>query len=184
MGKRLINLGKEQLSLLLLGGVSLASLALIVFFGQAAKRVLPHAQTSPSQKQQTALESEAFRLALQPPDIRYKLLQGLIASGQNATDTYLASYLLATDLLEQGKANEALATLNTLDPGDSSSALTPYVLLKHGQAQLLTGESPASWNQLLTDYDTHSAAAEARYELGKRDPAQWDALLAKHPNHP
>ncbi|MEM9265985.1 MAG: transglycosylase SLT domain-containing protein, partial [Cyanobacteria bacterium P01_F01_bin.13] len=47
-----------------------------------------------------------------------------------------------------------------------------------------TGESPASWNQLLTDYDTHSAAAEARYELGKRDPAQWDALLAKHPNHP
>ncbi|NEQ52276.1 MAG: tail length tape measure protein, partial [Leptolyngbya sp. SIO3F4] len=188
MGKRLINLGKEQLPLLLLGGISLASLALIVFFAQAARQALPNAQTTPpSQTQLDSSTSEVFRLAMQPPEARYELLKKLIetesaASEQKSQDSYLARYLLATDLLNQGNTAEALNLLNGQEK--KQDALTPYALLKQGQAQLLTGESPASWNELLANYDTHSATAEARYELGKRDPSQWDALLAKHPSHP
>ncbi|MBT9317112.1 lytic transglycosylase domain-containing protein [Leptothoe spongobia] len=183
MGKRLINLGKEQLPLLLLGGISLASLALIVFFAQATKQALPDDQTTSEHQTETAAsDSAAFRLALLPPEGRYEMLLQLIGAGQNSKDSYLARYLLATDLLDQGKAAEALAILDGQEK--SQNALTPYVLLKQGQAQLLAGEAPASWNQLLANYDTHGAAAEARYELGKRDPAQWDALLAKHPSHP
>lgn len=181
MGKRLINLGKEQLPLLLLGGISLASLALIVFFAQATKRVLP-TQTNPSQTQTAPISnSAAFRLALQSPETRHEMLQQLISSGQNSEDSYLARYLLATDLLDQGKAAEASAVLSEQE---GSNALTPYVLLKQGQAQLLAGDSPTSWDTLLASYDTHGATAEARYELGKRDPTQWDALLTKHPSHP
>ena len=106
MGKRFIDRGKEQLPLLLLGGISLASLALIVFFGQAARRALPNAVTNPGQEQTAVKASEAFRLALQPPEVRQELLQQLIVPEQNTADTYLARYLLATDLLDQGQAAE------------------------------------------------------------------------------
>ena len=185
MGKRLIDRGKEHLPLLLLGGISLASLALIVFFGQAARRALPNGETNPAGQEQKAVESsEAFRLALQPPEIRQELLQQLIVPEQNTADTYLARYLLATDLLDQGQAAEAVNTLGDQGKIESNPVLAPYALLKQGQAQLLAGEATTSWTKLLASYDTHGATAEARYELGKRDPAQWDALLEKHPRHP
>ena len=181
MGKRLIEIGKERLPLLLLGGVSLASLALIVFFGQAARRLLPVEPTAEIQQHQATIQT--FQLALQPPQVRRDRLEQLAASGVE-DEAYLASYLLATDLLNQGKAVEALAVLETQELQNQDHVLTPYVLLKRGQAQLLAGESPTSWNELLTNYETHSATAEARYELGKQEPAQWETLLAKHPSHP
>ena len=179
MGKRL----KKQLPLLLLGGISVASLALVVFFAQAAHRALPPSQTNQAQKQ-TKTDSEVFRLALQPPATRSEMLQQLISGGKNSQDTALARYLLATDLLAQGNGAEALATLTSDAIADAPKALIPYVLLKQGQAQQLAGAPPDSWNQLLADYKDHSATAEARYELGKRDPAQWETLLSQHPNHP
>ncbi len=182
MGKRLIDLGKERLPLLLLGGAGLASLALITFFGQAAKRLLPAEQTvKPIQQQQAPIKT--FQLALQPPEIRRDRLQQLIASGAE-NDAYLASYLLATDLLNQGQAAEALSLLEEQQKHGEQHALAPYVLLKRGQAQLLAGELPTSWDELLANYDTHSATAEGRYELGKQDPTQWETLLVKHPSHP
>lgn len=180
MGKRLINLSKEQLPLMLLGGISFASLALIVFFAQAAKRALPDAQPVATE---TASTSAVFRLALQPTEARDQLLQQLIESEPTTKDAYLGRYLLATDRLNQGQAAEALALLSE-QPTNSSSALAPYVILRRGQAQLLAGEEPTSWDELLANYDSHGATAEARYELGKREPDQWDALLAKHPSHP
>ncbi|MBE9068587.1 transglycosylase SLT domain-containing protein [Leptolyngbya cf. ectocarpi LEGE 11479] len=182
MGKRLIELGKAQLPLLLLGGISLASLGLIVFFSQVAKQVLPTAPSGQSQPQQT--DSTVFRLALQPPETRTDMLRQMIATDQKSQDTYLASYLLATDLLAQGNANEALTVLDNQDPSNGADVLAPYVLLRRGQAQVLAGEAPTSWNELLANYDTHSATAEARYELGKQDPAQWQELVTKHPSHP
>lgn len=184
MGKRLIDIGKERLPMLLLGGVSLASLALIVFFGQAARQLLldkPAAEPTIESIQQSSASSKIFRLALQPADVRRDLLQQLIDSGES--DAYLANYLLATDLVKQGQAAEALAVLGETE-NEQYAALTPYVLLKKGRAQLLAGQSPTSWNKLLDNHATHSAAAEARYELGKQDPAQWNALLEIHPSHP
>ncbi|MGD1857003.1 MAG: transglycosylase SLT domain-containing protein [Leptolyngbyaceae cyanobacterium] len=185
MGKRFVNLAnlrKEQLSLMLLGGISLVSLALIVFFALAANRVLPNAQ--PQQREtETAAALGVFRLALQPPEVRYELLKQLIDTSSNSQEAAFARYLLAVDLLDQGQTADALTTLDDLDV-NSSAALTPYALLRQGQAQLLTGAEPTGWNTLLANYDTHGATAEARYELGKQDPAQWDELLAKHPSHP
>ena len=162
---------------MLLGGVSLASLALIVFFGQAAKRVLPAAQTTISQQQ--SAESAAFRLALQPLEARRENLLQLVAS-----DDDHARYLLATDLLSQGQATEALALLDEQATSKTQTLLAPYVLLKQGQAQRLAGETPTGWEQLLADHATHSAAAAARYALGKQAPAQWEPLLENHPSHP
>lgn len=182
MGKRLIELGKAQLPLLLLGGISLASLGLIVFFGQVAKQVLPPEPSGQSQPQQS--DSAVFRLALQPPEIRVDRLKEAIATGQKSQDKSLASYLLATDLLAEGKAAEALTVLDNQGKGNGADVLAPYVLLRRGQAQALAGETPTSWNELLANYDTHSATAEARYELGKQDPAQWQELVSKHPSHP
>lgn len=182
MGKRLIDLGKTQLPLLLLGGISLASLGLIVFFGQAAKQVLPPEPSGQSQPQQS--DSMVFRLALQPPEMRADRLKKAIATDQKEQDKYLASYLLATDLLAEGKAAEALTVLDNSGKSNGKDALAPYVLLRRGQAQVLAGETPTSWKELLANYDTHGATAEARYELGKQDPAQWEALLVQHPSHP
>ncbi|MEM7795583.1 MAG: transglycosylase SLT domain-containing protein [Cyanobacteria bacterium P01_C01_bin.118] len=181
MGKRLINLSKEQLPLLLLGSISFASLALIIFFAQAAKRALPDAQPVTTETLPSSA-SKVFRLALQPPEAREQLLQQLIESEPTSADADLGRYLLATDRLEQGQAADAVTLLS--EQKTDGSALTPYVLLKRGQAQLLAGESPTSWDQLLADYENHGATAAARYELGKRDPAQWETLLTKHPSHP
>lgn len=188
MGKRLIDLGKAQLPLLMLVGISLASVALIVFFGQATKQVLPPADPDSENQRQQATDSTnsaVFRLALQPPETRTEMLQQVITSSKNGEDAELARYLLATDWLEQGKATDVLSLLGEQAvTSDDQSVLMPYFLLKRGQAQLMAGESPTSWNELLAKYDAHSATAEARYELGKADPAQWEALLTKHPSHP
>ncbi|MBT9310858.1 transglycosylase SLT domain-containing protein [Leptothoe kymatousa] len=178
MGKRL----KEQLPLLLLGGISLASLALVVFFAQAAQRAMPPKQLNQAQQQRSA-DSEVFRLALQPAAGRAEMLQQTIAS-QNNQDSALARYLLATDLLAQGNGAEALTALDQSAVDQAPKALRPYVLLKQGQAQTAAGEAPIQWNELLDKYPEHSATAEARYALGKQDPNQWEALLANHPSHP
>ena len=180
MGKRLIDQGRARLPLVLLGGVSLASLALVVFFGQAARRLLPAEQPVELTQQQES--AKVFELALQPPEVRQDMLRQL-ASGADQ-DAYLASYLLAADLLNQGQAAEALSTLRAQEKNTQQKALTPYRLLKQGRAQLLAGEQPSSWDDLLANYEDHSATAEARYELGKQDPKQWDALLEKHSSHP
>ncbi|MEM1254245.1 MAG: transglycosylase SLT domain-containing protein [Cyanobacteria bacterium P01_H01_bin.21] len=180
MGKRLIDRGRARLPLILLGGVSLASLALVIFFGQAAKRLLPAEQSVELAPQQES--AKVFELALQPPEIRQGVLKQL-ASGADQ-EAYLASYLLAADLLNQGQAAEALSTLRAQEKNTQQQALTPYRLLKQGRAQLLAGEQPSSWDELLANYENHSATAEARYELGKQDPKQWDALLENHSSHP
>ena len=181
MGKRFINLGKEQLPLLLLGGISVASLALVAFFAQATRQALPDGPTG-SPQTQTVESAAVFRLALQPPEARQEQLQALIANDLASEEAQLGRYLLATDLLGQGQAAAALAVLEEPPTGDG--ALTPYTLLKRGQAQQLAGERPTSWDELIANYDRHGATAEARYELGKQDPAQWEALLAMHPSHP
>ncbi|MGD1949551.1 MAG: transglycosylase SLT domain-containing protein [Leptolyngbyaceae cyanobacterium] len=180
MGKRLIDQGRARLPLILLGGISLASLALVIFFGQAAKRLLPAEQSVELTQQQES--AKVFELALQPPEVRQDMLKQL-ASGADQ-DAYLASYLLAADLLNQGQAAEALSALKAQEKNTQQNALTPYRLLKQGRAQLLVGEQSSSWDELLANYENHSATAEARYELGKQDPKQWDALLENHSSHP
>lgn len=180
MGKRL----REQLPLLLIGGISLASLALVGFFVRATQRALPPATESSKIQQPILTESAALRLALQPPAARAEMLKQLIADDQAGQDSLLASYLLATDLLNQGNGTDASAILDNQAMADAPIALVPHVLLKQGQAQKLSGVSPQSWSQLLADYPDHGATAEARYELGKQDPTQWDALLSQHPSHP
>ncbi|MEM8614455.1 MAG: tail length tape measure protein, partial [Cyanobacteria bacterium P01_H01_bin.105] len=150
MGKRLIDLGKERLPLLLLGGVSLASLALIVVFGQTAKRLLLTEPVEPTQ-QQNQESAKVFQLASVPVEARRDMLQQLIDSGAE-NDAYLARYVSATDLLGQGQGAEALSILG--DQSKDRHVFAPYVLLRRGQAQLLTGESPTSWDTLLADYGT------------------------------
>ena len=127
---------------------------------------------------QPASSTAVFSLASQPPAQRRDLLQQLTTTAEAS----LARYLLAVDWLGENQPDQALAALGPMDGEIDYGPLTPYALLRHGQAQ--GGNLPNSWQRLLQDYPTHGATAEVRYALAESDPAQADQLLANHPNHP
>lgn len=124
-------------------------------------------------------------LALMSPDLRSQQLQA-IAKRKESPEQARARYLLATDLIKQGKAGSAIQWLNGLDR--DYKVLQPYVILQEAQAYEAMGQpekAKQAWQKLLEEYDEHPVAAEALYALGKTgDRSYWDRALAEFPASP
>lgn len=128
--------------------------------------------------------SAVLGLADRPPAQRTEALS-LIAQQQDNQEGHRARYLLATDLLSQGRGGSALTVLDGLE--QDYEALAPYVLLKRAQAQTAAGQPEAAqqtWQALAEQYAQHPAAAEALYTLGQSDESTWEQLIANFPAHP
>lgn len=126
----------------------------------------------------------SLQLALLPPEERAVQLAQL-ADDADALRSYRARYLLAVDLINQGRGGGAIPLLQGLE--EKYPVLAPYVLLRRGQAEQATGQTEqaiATWKQVLERHGTDPAAAEALFLLGAKDPAYQDQLLKTFPAHP
>lgn len=145
-------------------------------------------------------DSLVLSLAMEPTPERALVLEA-IATDQPLPDTpapepitdqpitdldrLRARYLLATDLIDQGRGGSALPLLNDLE--EDYAVMTVPILLKRAQAQAATGDTASAqdtWMQVVNDYANSPLAAEALYQLGKADPSYWDRAIAQYPSHP
>lgn len=187
--KRVLATIRDRMPLIAIAGVTAFSLGAVVVMLEAAG-VWPGA--SPTETRQTsgagaAPEAEAsvvLALIQHPPTERANTLQTVAADPQSP-DQSRARYLLATDLINQGRGGAALPLLDGLD--QNYPPLAPLIGLKRAQAQAAasqTAEAKATWQAVVQTYGDHPAAAEALYRLGESDPSQWDQLLTQFPAHP
>lgn len=119
-----------------------------------------------------------------PPAERAEQLEQ-IANDPDASDRHRARYLLASDLIQQGKAGSAIQWLEDLE--SDYSVLAPYVKLKRAQAYTAMGETDkaeAAWRELLRRHSQHPVAAEALYALGATDPQYWQQAIEEFPAYP
>ncbi|NEQ30570.1 MAG: transglycosylase SLT domain-containing protein [Leptolyngbya sp. SIO4C5] len=129
-------------------------------------------------------DSPVLQLVNQPVAERTAELSA-IAQGGKGREQARARYLLATDLIEQGRGGSAIELLTGLEK--EYPTLAPYALIKRGQAQAAAGQAEAaqaSWQQAVEDYGDQPAIAAALYQLGQSNPQYWDQAIAEFPAHP
>ena len=113
-------------------------------------------------------------------------LNNPLASAKNShLNRYRATYLLASNLIEQKKGRQALKQLENLE--QDYPLLAPYILLKRGQAYELEGnftQAKEVWQKLIIKYPDSPAIAEALYLSGRDNPTYWDRVITQFPHHP
>lgn len=136
----------------------------------------------------TALEAEAdslvLALALKSPEQRAESLSA-IATQSPSVEQMRARYLLATDLIAQGRSGQAVPLLTTL--AEEYSDLEAHSRVKLGTAQQASGQSEAAqetWRTVLQKHGEQPAAGEALFYLGQQQPEYLDQLLQRFPAHP
>jgi soluble lytic murein transglycosylase len=146
------------------------------------------------QQSQDAANSESevkMLVSLSPNDRSAKLVKLAATESKSATDKQQVSsqsrarYLLASDLIQQGNAKEALTLLDNLE--QEYPILAAHIALKRAQAYQLSGDkgkAEKAWQELLKNYPKDPVAAEALYVLGKSKPEYWQQAIAQFPAHP
>ena len=109
-----------------------------------------------------------------------------LASEKNPSlNRYRATYLLASDLIEQNRGKQALQQLENLEK--DYPLLAPYILLKRGKAYELDqnlAQAREIWQKLITKYPDSPAIVEALYLLGRENPTYWEQAITQFPHHP
>ncbi|MGB3789641.1 MAG: transglycosylase SLT domain-containing protein [Phormidesmis sp.] len=192
---------KSKWPLIALAAVSTLSVGLLVALLKTTEAFDPRTGQSDGQSasQTDTLEvvnsvetSSALNLALLPPVERAVDL-AVMAKGEAGLDRDRARYMLATDLINQQQADQALPLLENLEK--SYEVLAPYVLLRRGQAQAAVGDDEgaiATWTRLTKRHPESTATAEALYLLGllgqpsagNSPSTYWNTLLTQFPAHP
>ena len=96
-----------------------------------------------------------------------------------------ATLASASNLIEQNQGKLALEQLKNLEK--DYPLLTPYILLKQGEAHAVAQQPTQAqtvWQQLIQEYPQSPAVAEALYLLGTENPAYWQQAIEKFPQHP
>jgi soluble lytic murein transglycosylase len=128
-------------------------------------------------------DSPVLAAAKLPAAQRSPNLQASVQKGSEV-DRSRAKYLLASDLIVQGKGGSALPLL---DGVEKNYVLAPYVLIKRAQAYTQMGDAAkadATWQELVKNYGKDPAAVEGLFVLGQKNPQYWDQAIAQFPTHP
>ncbi|MGB3615817.1 MAG: transglycosylase SLT domain-containing protein [Elainellaceae cyanobacterium] len=131
-------------------------------------------------------------LATESASDRRQTLEAIAAGKVGNTDKRdraQAKYLLASDLLDAGNAEQALPYLKGLER--DYPVLAPHVLVKRATGYEDTGsvrDAMDTWKTLLKRHGNDPAAAEALYALGtadgNADQTYWKQALNDFPAHP
>ncbi|MGB5635831.1 MAG: transglycosylase SLT domain-containing protein [Waterburya sp.] len=100
-------------------------------------------------------------------------------------DRYRAQYLLAADLIQQGKGKQALSYLRELD--NDYPLLRPQILFKTAQAYQQNKQSEVAQKTLqylIKTYPTHPLTANALYLLQENKALHEAKLIQQFPFHP
>jgi soluble lytic murein transglycosylase len=128
--------------------------------------------------------SPVLNLASVPAQERSQQLK-FSDNDNTSIDKVRYNYILASEAIAKGEGKSALLQLENLE--EKYSLLSPYILLKEGQAYQLEGDNAKaeeSWQKILTKYPDSFAAAEALYFLGKTNPTYWEEAITKFANYP
>lgn len=182
---------KDKWPLVALLGTGTLSVALVVGLLKTTDAFRPagvNPNIAAEQSPNAVDDSVVLGLAQQPPESRLSTLTE-IAAKDESVEGDRARYLLASDLIAQGKSGSALPILEDLET--QYDALAPYVLLKQGEAEAAAGQvegAKETWTRLINEYPEDAATAEALYELGDQDAPEtaiyWNTLLTRVPSHP
>ncbi len=107
-----------------------------------------------------------------------------LALGNSPVDTR-NSFLIALDLIDRQQGKTALGKLDGLE--QEYPLLAAHILLAEGEAYQLEHNHQAAtktWQEIVKEYPTSAATAEALYLLGKSNPEYWQQAIAKFPAHP
>jgi soluble lytic murein transglycosylase len=129
-------------------------------------------------------ESRVLTLSFQSALTRRPLLERLAREG-TVLEQPQARYLLAADAVRQGASKDALQWLDGLET--RYVTLAPYILSLRAQAYTLEKQESAAtklWQQILRQFPKSASAGDAYYNLGKRNPKDWDQAIATFPAHP
>lgn len=162
---------------------SLSALA-IVTIGLVGGASRLHAPVLNQKSSSATLGPALASLISLPPDQRIAQLDALSREPQ-AADQHRARYLLATDLLQQGKGAAALAQLADLET--QYPLMAPYILRQRAKAYEIDGktkQAEQAWQTLLKHYPQDPVSAEALVALGQTDARYWEAAIAQFPSHP
>ena len=121
----------------------------------------------------------------QTPKQRAELLKKTAQTNDPSLDRSRARYLLASDLLSSGKAQDALEQLKDLEK--DYAVLSGPILLKRAQSQIAANQTPEALKtaqQLLQQHPKDPSTAEALALLGQQDKKYQEQLLAQFPAHP
>jgi soluble lytic murein transglycosylase len=174
---------------LALAGVSALGLGVMLAFAEAAGWLPGHAPVVDAVSETgtlspTAALSPVLPLALASPEERAEPLAA-IANTSNVADSARARYLLANDLIKQGRGGQAIPLLENL--ATDYPTLAVHSQVKLGKAQNASQQVAAAqktWLSVLHTHNTDPATAEALFHLGKEQPQYWDQLIQRFPAHP
>ncbi len=100
-------------------------------------------------------------------------------------DRYRAQYLLAVNLLQQGKVDAAIAQLTDLET--NYPLMAAYILRQRALAYERKGDrnrAQDTWALLLKQYPNDPISAEALVVLGYTNARYWQEAIARFPAHP
>ncbi len=129
-------------------------------------------------------DDPVLALALQLAEQRQEALMAAI-EGREPLSRSRARYLLALDLIRSDRGGSAIPLLEGLEA--EYVAMAPYVALALAQAQRAAGQEDAAQQtqqRILNEYGEDGAIAPLLFDLGQQNPAYWDQLLQRFPNHP
>ena len=163
----------------------LIALVLLCSLGLGALRILID-RDPPQPPSRT--DSALVNLRSLDPNARQPKLKSLIEQPRGLSeaklkDSYRANYLLATDLVQQGKGKEALTYLQGL--GKEYPLLRPQILFKIAQAHRLDNQpkrAAKTLNYLIDAYPQHPLSANALALLPESN--RTSELFDRFPYHP
>lgn len=173
--KVLFAVGAGTCALVLGAGIPIATLSGL--FGQSNQSPLTQLDTNQTSQELSSIKSLA-------PDQRMTQLEAL-ARKPESPDRDRARYLLANELLKQGRGQQAIDQLQALET--TSPTLAAHAISKRAQAYEQAGnasKAKETWRDLLQRYPKNPVAAEALVALGQDQPQLLDQAIAEFPSHP
>ncbi|MEM6518821.1 MAG: transglycosylase SLT domain-containing protein [Cyanobacteria bacterium P01_C01_bin.70] len=165
-------------------GVTFAFADATGLFSGGPRSQMPSAEVDIANSIGADPDSLVLSLALKSPETRGDSLAAIAA--QPVSDEQVrARYLLAQDLIDQGKAGAAMPLLETLPEDFPELAIHSRIQL--GKAQRASGDMETAqntWRTVLQDHSDQPATAEALFQLGQSQPQYWEQLLERFPAHP
>lgn len=164
--------------------MGLSSLLVLGLAWLFLKPKLESTDEQPRSQQVTPINSALAALRPLPAQQRLDPLRQLAQQG-TAQEQNQARYVLAADLIQLQRGEEALRWLEGLE--ERYPLLASHIAVLEAQAQTQIGQpelAQETWQRILADYSQEPAAAEALFMLGKQEPDLWQQAIADFPGHP
>ncbi|MEO1211188.1 MAG: tetratricopeptide repeat protein, partial [Cyanobacteria bacterium J06638_20] len=181
--------GRKQWILVGAAGASVLALGAIATLGGGFRGFSPATNVNPVVTEELALEttdeeSRVVPLVNLEPAERFEALEA-IASERRSLEQAQARYLLAADLISQGRGGSALPYLDGLE--EDYPVLAPAILARRAQAQAAAGDAEAAtatWQRLLDEFPESPMTVEAKEALGAENEALLQEAIDRFPAHP